>query len=143
MTPSPFLRAARPALLLLCVQAGPARSAPPAVDRAGAMPAGMDAGTGAAGQAAAPVDREMMAGMGEMDRDMARAPMTGDPDRDFAAMMLPHHRGAVAMARTELRYGRDPAMRALATDIVAAQEREIALMRRWLAAHPAAAPAPR
>jgi uncharacterized protein (DUF305 family) len=82
-------------------------------------------------------DRDMMAGMEKMSHDMGAAPMTGDADRDFVAMMIPHHQGAVAMAETELRYGKDPAMRRLATDIVAAQKKEIAMMQRWQAAHPA------
>jgi uncharacterized protein (DUF305 family) len=82
-------------------------------------------------------DRDMMAGMEKMNHDMSAAPMTGDADRDFVAMMIPHHQGAVAMAQTELRYGKDPAMRRLATDVVAAQKKEIAMMQRWQAAHPA------
>jgi uncharacterized protein (DUF305 family) len=82
-------------------------------------------------------DRDMMAGMETMNHDMSAAPMTGDADRDFVAMMIPHHQGAVAMAETELRYGKDPAMRRLATDIVAAQKKEIAMMQRWQAVHPA------
>ena len=83
-----------------------------------------------------PADRDMMAGMETMNHDMGAAPTTGDADRDFVAMMIPHHQGAVAMARVELRYGKDKAMRRLATDIVAAQKKEIALMQRWQAAHP-------
>lgn len=88
-------------------------------------------------QSAGNAGRDMMAGTEKMDRDMAAAPMTGDPDHDFVAMMIPHHQGAVDMAEAELRYGKDPAIRRLATDIVAAQKQEIALMRRWQAAHPA------
>ncbi len=60
---------------------------------------------------------------------------TGDPDLDFATMMLPHHQGAIDMARVELRYGKDPGMRKLAAAIVNAQEREIAAMSAWKAAH--------
>ncbi len=85
----------------------------------------------------APADQALMAGMGTMSQSMAAVPMTGDADRDFASMMTPHHKGAIDMARAELAYGHDPAMRRLATDIVAAQEKEIAEMRSWLAAHPA------
>jgi uncharacterized protein (DUF305 family) len=82
-----------------------------------------------------PADQAMMTGMDAMNHAMAGAPMTGDPDQDFVAMMIPHHQGAIDMARVELRYGRDPALRRMATAIVAAQEHEITTMRRWQAAH--------
>ncbi len=79
----------------------------------------------------------MMSSMDRMTKDMAAVPMTGNADRDFAGMMLPHHQGAVDMARYELAHGKDPVMRKLAREVVAAQGREMALMRRWLATHPA------
>ena len=79
-------------------------------------------------------DDALMRSMDRMMKDMHVKP-TGDPDRDFVLMMLPHHQGAVDMARVELQYGKDPTLRKLATDIIAAQEQEIALMKSWLASH--------
>jgi uncharacterized protein (DUF305 family) len=57
------------------------------------------------------------------------ADMTGDVDRDFVAMMVPHHQGAVDMAQAELRYGHNEQLRRLAQEIVTNQQREIAVMR--------------
>ncbi len=58
-----------------------------------------------------------------------------NPDYAFAAGMLPHHVGAVDMAKVELQYGKNPQMRQLATNIIAAQDKEIKEMQQWLAAH--------
>jgi uncharacterized protein (DUF305 family) len=69
---------------------------------------------------------------------MDAAPYTGDADRDFVEHMTPHHQGAIDMARVELKYGKDPTLRKLASRIIAAQRDEIALMERWQKEHGAA-----
>jgi uncharacterized protein (DUF305 family) len=68
------------------------------------------------------------AAMKNMMADMTIRP-TGDVDRDFVAMMVPHHQGAVDMAKAELRYGHNVQLRRLAQKIVATQQREITVMR--------------
>ncbi len=82
-------------------------------------------------QPSADPDSGMMAAMEAMSQTMAAAPLTGDPDHDFVAMMIPHHQGAIAMAQFELAHGKDPAMRKLAQAIITAQEAEIADMQAW------------
>jgi uncharacterized protein (DUF305 family) len=72
--------------------------------------------------------------MEAMQHGMAGIPATGDPDVDFARMMIPHHQGAIEMARTQLAEGKDPELRRLAEEIIAAQEQEIAFLEQWLAA---------
>lgn len=86
------------------------------------------------GDAKGSADAAFMASMTTMQHGMD-APMTGDPDKDFVTMMLPHHQGAVDMAKIELQYGKDPGLRALAKEIVAAQAKEIATMKAWQGRH--------
>jgi uncharacterized protein (DUF305 family) len=66
-----------------------------------------------------------------MHRDMDIA-FTGKADIDFVRGMIPHHEGAIAMARVVLEHGRDAETRKWAADIVREQEREIGEMRAWL-----------
>ncbi|HWI38460.1 MAG TPA: DUF305 domain-containing protein [Burkholderiales bacterium] len=75
---------------------------------------------------------DMEAGMQRMMHGM-HVRYSGDPDVDFLAMMIPHHEGAVEMARLALVHGRDPATRRLAEDIIASQTVEIAAMKNRLA----------
>lgn len=90
-------------------------------------------GTALAQDATAHHDMTGMHGaMQAMQEQMDRVAMTGDPDIDFAAMMIPHHQGAIEMARAELAHGKDPDLRRLAEEIIAAQEREIAFLEQWL-----------
>ena len=96
----------------------------------------------------APFIAENAAAMDKMMADMNVKP-TGDADRDFVAMMIPHHQGAIDMARSLLRYGHNEQLRRLAQEIIVTQQQEIAAMRLALGeplppsvAAPTQAPAP-
>lgn len=78
--------------------------------------------------------RDMHVGMEKMMQDMHADPPSGDPDIDFLAMMVPHHWGAVEMARLVLRDGRDPLVREIAEAILAGQQTEMQGMRGRLEA---------
>ena len=85
---------------------------------------------------------ENAAAMDRMMAGMAVAP-TGDVDRDFVAMMTPHHQGAIEMAQAYLRHGRNDQLRRLAQEIIVEQQQEIAAMNLAVGKPlPAPAPAP-
>jgi uncharacterized protein (DUF305 family) len=75
----------------------------------------------------------MNASMTAMNGSMKAAAMNGNVDHDFAAMMIPHHEGAIEMAKAELSFGKDPTMRRLAQEILVDQKSEIDAMNLWLA----------
>ena len=73
--------------------------------------------------------------MSVMHKGMHNAPYTGEPDHDFVTMMIPHHQGAIDMAKSLLLYGKDPQTRRLAQEIITDQQSEIQLMQLWLTQH--------
>lgn len=85
----------------------------------------------AAHGAASPATRAYEGAMHTMHQKM-HVSLAGDPDVDFVRQMIPHHQGAVDMARIQLRYGRDASVKKLNAWIIQAQEREIGMMKTWL-----------
>ena len=77
---------------------------------------------------------ELMAANTQMHQNM-NIEWTGDVDTDFMRGMIPHHQGAVDMAKIVLEHGKDPQVRALAQKVIAAQNEEIEQMNTWLRAH--------
>jgi uncharacterized protein (DUF305 family) len=87
----------------------------------------------AANASAGEVAAAYAAAAAAMHEGMAIEP-TGDADVDFARGMIPHHEGAIAMAEVLLAHGTDPTLREMATEIIRAQQAEIAVLEDWLAA---------
>jgi uncharacterized protein (DUF305 family) len=73
--------------------------------------------------------------MAVMDAGMRQAPMNGVAEHDFVTMMMPHHQGAVDMAKAVLLSTQDPEIRNLALGIIAEQQNEIKVMQAWLQRH--------
>jgi uncharacterized protein (DUF305 family) len=78
----------------------------------------------------------MKQSMSGMMKGMQEMPMSGDTDRDFAAMMKVHHQGAIDMAQAELASGKDPQLRKMAQSIISAQKKEIKEFDDWMKKRP-------
>ncbi len=98
----------------------------PHESRIGGAPAPFIAST------AKPFSQLMDDAMAAMDYGMRTAPMNGIPEHDFVTMMIPHHQGAIDMARALLLTTKDPELRNLAQGIITEQQNEIRLMQAWL-----------
>ncbi len=120
-------RAWRTALVILALSIAGIAAGPPEMshDMGGGTPVSRELGI----STVRPFADLMADAMAAMDRDMRKAPMTGDPDHDFAAMMIPHHQGAIDMAKAELLYGKSPVLRRLAQEILVTQASEIVVMQ--------------
>ena len=81
-----------------------------------------------------PFMAENAAAMTKMMNDMTIKP-TGNIDRDFVAMMVPHHQGAIDMAQAELRYGSEAQLRRIAQEIIVDQIQQISMMRLAVGEH--------
>lgn len=79
-----------------------------------------------------PSSQAYMSGMNNMHESMMKAIKDPDADKAFAMGMIEHHKGAIAMAETELRYGKSPEMREMAESVIKAQKEEIRQMEAWL-----------
>jgi uncharacterized protein (DUF305 family) len=80
--------------------------------------------------------------MAMMDEAMKHAPTNGVAEHDFLTMMIPHHQGAIDMAKAVLLYTKDPELKNLAQGIITEQQIEIRVMQAWLQRHPANYPQP-
>lgn len=92
----------------------------------------MDHGTMPMGAPDSPAAKAFIAANAKMHKDMTMT-FSGDADVDFIKGMVPHHVGAVDMAKIVLQYGKDPEVKKLAEEIIKAQNTEIDFMKGWLA----------
>lgn len=107
----------------ICLANGPAAEAPDAMGAMGDMSKDQ-------------AHTDLMAGMGKMDADMNAGATATDIDVAFVCSMLPHHQGAIDMAKAELAHGDNEWAKTLAQGIIKAQQQEIADMLNWLSEQP-------
>ena len=93
------------------------------------------AGMPMAGAGMSDASKAYMGAMSMMNAPMMQALQSSDPDVAFVKAMIPHHQGAIAMAKAVLQYGKDDKVKEWANQIIKAQEAEIAEMQAWLKGH--------
>jgi uncharacterized protein (DUF305 family) len=86
-------------------------------------------------QDSTPYQKEIMDAHKKMMDGMMSMKPSGNVDMDFAMTMIPHHQGAVDMAEIELKYGKDPTLKKMARQIIAAQKKEIKEFEKWQSKH--------
>jgi len=96
----------------------------------GAAPAGGQPGTTPGTMEMSPAMQGYKQSMDTMNQAMMK-PMTGNVDQDFAQMMIAHHQGAIDMARVEVQYGADPALKQMAQTVIDEQGKEIDALKQW------------
>lgn len=109
----------------------------------GMMPGGQDGMMQGGGMTNMPMDtanmpessKAYMEAMKRMDGPMMQGIQAGDPDVAFVQAMIPHHQGAIDMARAVLQFGKDDQVKVWANQIITAQQSEIAAMQEWLKQH--------
>lgn len=125
----PGERVMKNSILLLGLLLAACSSATPSADADSAGHGDMQHAAAASSTQAA---KAFEAAADKMHKDMAVV-ITGNADTDFMRSMIPHHEGAVAIAKVALEHGKDPEVREIAKSVVAAQKKEIVVMQNWLA----------
>ncbi len=100
------------------------------------MQGGMGQGMPMSPEGMSEAGKAYMEAMKKMDMPMMQAAQASDPDVAFVRGMIPHHQGAIDMARAVLQYGKDERVKTWANQIIKAQEAEIAQMQEWLKQRP-------